>query len=138
MKYLHNVQYYETDKMGVVHHSNYIRWFEEARVAFLEEIGLPYGKMEDEGISSPVVKVECRYIKPAVFGETAEIETEVTELGNVRFAFSYRVTDKTGVLLAEGASLHCFTNIDGKFISLKKERPEWFAILAAEIGRNEK
>ena len=47
--YLHKVQYYETDQMGFVHHANYLRWFEEARLDFLEQIGLPYPMMEEKG-----------------------------------------------------------------------------------------
>ena len=52
---LHKVQYYETDQMGVVHHSNYIRWFEEARAEWMEAVGLPYAQLEAEGIASPVL-----------------------------------------------------------------------------------
>ena len=60
-KYIHKVQNYETDQMGIVHHSNYIRWFEEARTAYLEEAGAGYKGMEEAGIISPVVSVACRY-----------------------------------------------------------------------------
>ena len=65
-KYDRVVKYYETDRMGVVHHSNYIRWFEEARVEFMRDIGLPYSHMEDEGIMVPVVTVECKYKNPQI------------------------------------------------------------------------
>lgn len=59
--YLHHVQYYETDRMGITHHSNYIRWMEEARVAFLEELGWGYEKLEDMGIVSPVTQAACEF-----------------------------------------------------------------------------
>ena len=59
--YVHKVQYYETDKMGIVHHSNYIRWMEEARIDFLERMGWPYDRLENEGIISPVIGVDCKY-----------------------------------------------------------------------------
>ena len=65
--YRHKVQYYETDKMGITHHSNYIRWMEEARVDFLEKEGWPYQRFEEEGLISPVISVECRYKKPTTF-----------------------------------------------------------------------
>ena len=52
-KYTHKVQYYETDQMGIVHHSNYIRWFEEARTDFMEQMGLGYEQMEERGIVGP-------------------------------------------------------------------------------------
>lgn len=60
MNYVHTVQYYETDKMGITHHSNYIRWMEEARTAFLAEKGWPYDRLEKDGVFSPVVSVNCR------------------------------------------------------------------------------
>ncbi len=68
--YQHKVQYYETDGMGIVHHSNYIRWFEEARVDFLAQIGMPFEQVEARGIVSPVLRVSCEYKTMARFGET--------------------------------------------------------------------
>ena len=62
-KYRHIVQYYETDKMGITHHSNYIRWMEEARIDFLRQIGWDYAKLESLGIISPVIAVDCKYKK---------------------------------------------------------------------------
>ena len=56
--YIHKVQYYETDKMGITHHSNYVRWMEEARIEFLDQIGWSYVRMEEEGIISPVLAVK--------------------------------------------------------------------------------
>ena len=61
-KYIHKVQYYETDQMRVVHHSNYIRWFEEARVDLMEQMGMGYDRMEELGIASPVLGVEADYL----------------------------------------------------------------------------
>ena len=57
--YTHTVQYYETDRMQISHHSNYVRWMEEARVSFLAQLGFPYEKLEERGIISPVVAVKC-------------------------------------------------------------------------------
>ena len=65
----HKVQYYETDGMGIVHHSNYIRWFEEARVGLLEQLGFGYDRIEAEGFSSPVLEVTCQYKTMARFGD---------------------------------------------------------------------
>lgn len=135
MKYIHTVQYYETDKMGVAHHSNFIRWFEEARVDFLNRIGVPYDKLEETGLTSPVLSAECRYIKSARFGERVEIETRLTELGNVKFAFSYRVFGEDGSLRAEGATRHCFITPDGNVTSLKKQQPELFRRLEESLGK---
>ena len=55
--YIHRVQYYETDRMGITHHSNYIRWMEEARVAFLEEIGWGYDRLEAEGVVLSLIHI---------------------------------------------------------------------------------
>lgn len=57
--YLRKVRYHETDKMGITHHSNYIKWMEEARIDWLEQIGHSYAKLEEQGIISPVIGVEC-------------------------------------------------------------------------------
>ena len=67
--YIHKVQYYETDKMGFVHHSNYIRWFEEARLDFMDKQGFSYKSFEDLGYISPVLSAECKYKKSVRFGE---------------------------------------------------------------------
>ncbi len=65
-KYIHKVNYYETDKMGITHHSNYIRFMEEARMNFMAEIGCPMTKIEKKGISSPVISINCEYINQTV------------------------------------------------------------------------
>lgn len=62
-RYCHKVQYYETDQMKVVHHSNYIRWFEEARTDYMSQVGVPYAEVERAGIIIPVVDVSCKYKK---------------------------------------------------------------------------
>ena len=123
--YIHTVQYYETDQMGFVHHSNYIRWFEEARMDLLDQLGLPYAAMEQKGFLSPVLEVRCRYKQAARFGEAVAIQARLTEFGNVRYRLSYTVRDRdTGVLRAEGESEHCFINREGRPIALKRHDPE--------------
>ena len=71
--YLHEVQYYETDGMRIVHHSNYIRWFEEARLAALKKDGMDYDRMEEEGIIIPVLSASCEYKMAVHYGETVKI-----------------------------------------------------------------
>lgn len=128
--YEHLVQYYETDSMRVVHHSNYIRWFEEARVDFMERLGYPYSRMEQEGIFSPVVGVECRYRSPVRFEQRVKVTVRVQQLSHAKLEVAYEVRDsKTNELRATGATQHCFLNGDGRPVSLKKANPEFFAIL---------
>ncbi len=124
-EYLRKVQYYETDKMGIVHHSNYIRWFEEARIAFLDECGMPFEKLEEQGLVSPVLSVDCKYKTPVSFGQTVKISAEIKEFGAARFKFSYIVCDeKSGAICAIGETSHCFLDSTGRIVSLKKKNPE--------------
>ena len=86
----HKVQYYETDGMGIVHHSNYIRWFEEARVDLLEQLGFGYDRIEAAGYSGPVLEVSCQYKTMSKFGETVSIQAAITQYNGVRTTFSTR------------------------------------------------
>lgn len=123
--YEHKIQYYETDQMKIVHHSNYIRWFEEARVFWLEEIDCAYDKMEALGIISPVLSVNAEYKSMSRFGETVQIETALTAYNGVKFSLSYVIRDKeTGVVRCTGESRHCFLNESGMPMSLKRSYPE--------------
>ena len=134
--YEHKVQYYETDQMGVVHHSNYIRWFEEARVDFLDKIGLSYEKMEKLGYISPVIAVSCEYKTMCRFGESVRILLKLKNFSGVRFSFCYEVRDvKTNELRVIGESTHCFIDESGKVFSLKKENREYFEIFNSYVGQ---
>lgn len=134
--YKHKVQYYETDQMGVVHHSNYIRWFEEARVDFLEQIGLNYEKMEKNGYISPVISISCEYKTMCYFGDTVRVVIKLKSFSGVRFLFSYEVRDvETNELMVTGESGHCFIDEAGKVFSLKKANPEFFEIFNSYVGQ---
>ena len=120
--YNHKVQYYETDQMGIVHHSNYIRWFEEARTEALENIGFGYAKMEEIGVVSPVLSVECEYKTMTRFGETVIITMEVKKYNGIRMEIEYIVRDReTNEIRCVGKTSHCFLNKSGKIVSLKKD-----------------
>ena len=72
--YYHNVQYYETDKMGVTHHSNYIRWMEEARIDFFKKLGFDYLDFEKQGVFSPVIGLNnIKYKKPSTVGDIIDL-----------------------------------------------------------------
>ena len=120
-----NINYYETDKMGVVHHSNYIRFFEEARCQFLKNANLPYDMLEEKGIMSPVLGVSCKYKRHVTFGDTIQIETSIKEFSGVKFTVQYKVYNKnTGELCVEGESNHCFTDSNLKPLNMKKHHPD--------------
>ena len=125
-KYIHKVNYYETDKMGITHHSNYIRWMEEARIDFLEQIGFGYDKLEEDGIISPVISVECDYKMSTTFGDNIEIEVAIEEFKGVKLIIKYIMRNiHTNDIVLIGRTKHCFVNKDNKPIILKKEYPEF-------------
>lgn len=128
-KYKHYVQYYETDKMGITHHSNYIRWMEEARVDFLRQIGWDYARLESEGIISPVVGVSCRYKHSTTFAQTVTIDVGIAEYTGIKLKIRYTMTDEKGETVCEGESEHCFVNEAGRIIMIKKDYPEFHEIL---------
>ena len=125
MIYERRINYYETDSMQIVHHSNYIRFMEESRIDSLEKIGLPYSEMERQGVLIPVLGVNCQYKHPAKFGETILVNVTVKEYTGVKIIMEYTITNKaTGDLILTGETKHCFTDMNLKPISLKKSRPE--------------
>lgn len=131
--YIRKVNYYETDKMGVVHHSNYFRYFEEARTAFMEQCGYPYPRLEEEGIISPVVGISCRYHKPVHYGETLEIRVYLTRMSRVKTAFRYEVLDAaSGELRASGESEHGYLDGSGRIVSVQKSAPEFYETFLRE------
>ena len=130
--YEHTVQYYETDKMGIVHHSNYIRWMEEARIDFLDRIGWNYKVMEDEGIISPVTAVESKYKCNTTFGDVITIEVSVEEFEGIRLKLRY-VMRKEDVVVNEATSEHCFLDTEGKIVNIKKIKPELYETLSALV-----
>ena len=134
MIYTHQAQYYETDQMGIIHHSNYIRWMEEARTDYLDAVGVSYAEMERRGIISPVLTVSCQYHTMTRYGESVRVETRLTEMGSVRYRLSYRIVDaETGELRAVGESSHCFINPENRVISLKKADPEAFERMREKV-----
>ena len=132
----HKVQYYETDRMGITHHSNYIRWMEEGRVAFLDAIGWTYARMEDKGITSPIVSVQCDYKNPTTFDDEVSIEVYVKACSGAKLVVGYRmVNEETGILAATGESSHCFLDANGKILRLKQALPEFYEKLCEEQAK---
>lgn len=127
--YEHRVSYYETDQMGIVHHSNYIRWFEDARVDFLEQVGFSYKKMEDMGIMIVVLGASCEYKSPARFGDWVTVIPKITDYNGFKMTVSYEVINKTdGSLLVTGETKHCFTDLDLKPVRTKRDFPDIYNI----------
>ena len=105
--YEHVVKYYECDKMGIVHHSNYVRFMEEARVDWMDQLGYGFDQLEAEGVVSPVIAINCNYRHPSTFKDVIVIEVKVAQMSALKISFDYtmKVGDKV-VCLA--SSTHCF------------------------------
>ena len=132
------VRYAETDQMAIVHHSNYIRWFESARTAFLSAMGIPYDKMEAAGVISPVLTVNCQYRQMTRYGETVTITPVLSSYNGIKYVVSYEIRNKeTGVLNATGETSHCFLSKDGKLVSLKKVLPETHEVLMSLVKKED-
>lgn len=133
-QYRRKVNYYETDQMGVVHHSNYIRWMEETRVAFLERIGVGYDKMEADEVISPVLSVDCEFKKPFRFGEEFLIDLYVTLFDGIRLQFEYEI--KRGEeLCVLGKSSHCFVDRNFRPMHLKKSAKRYYDIFMESLEK---
>lgn len=113
------VRFVETDLMGVVHHSNYFRWFEMGRVEYMRQAGVFLTDLLEEGIIFPIRDVSCQYRSPARFDDLICIETTMAELSPVKMVFGYQIMKVEGnVLLATGKTINLFTNSTGKIIRL--------------------
>lgn len=134
--YVHKVNYYETDKMSITHHSNYIRFMEEARIYFLEQIGWNFERLEAEGIGSPVISLTANYKKTTKFPDVINIEIYVEKLSAFKLTFGYifRVQDE---VVFTGTSSHCFLDTNGAPVMLEKRYPDMFAQFKENI-REEK
>jgi acyl-CoA thioester hydrolase len=136
--YIHKVAYYETDRMGITHHSNYIRWMEEARCALLEEIGWGYDRMEAEGVVSPVVSVSCDYKNTTTFGDEIAVACRIREFRGVRMVVAYEMRNvRTGQLVVTGTSSHCFLSPGGTPAALRRLFPELDAKLRELAAQGE-
>ncbi len=131
--YSRTAHYHETDKMGIIHHSNFIKWMVEARIAYMEHLGYGFVKVEELGVLSPVAGLSISYKTPVKFNDIIDITVSVTRYSGVVQEVSYTFTNqKTGDLCATATSKHCYTK-DGKIVNLKHEIPELHEIFSAEL-----
>ena len=98
-----DVRYYETDQMGIVHHSNYIRYFECGRMAMLEEVGLPMHKIEETGVMMPITAVDCKYRIPAKLGDKLRVVTMINEMPRARLTVHTEIYNQEDQLLSTGS-----------------------------------
>ena len=126
--YVHKVNYYETDKMGITHHSNYIRMFEEARLDLMDKCGIDYAQIEGMGVIMPVLEVTCKYVKSLFYGETFSVVVEVSSFNGIKMGFTYKIyAVERNELVTTGESRHCFLDNETRTpVSLKKRAPKLY------------
>lgn len=100
------VRFAETDAQGVAHNSNYLVWFEVARVAYLAEYAGGYSAIREQGFESFVLESHVRYLQPARFDDRLTIHARVGELRGARFRFDYEITNTAGETIADGWTSH--------------------------------
>lgn len=128
------VRYAETDKMGVVYHTNYGIWYEIGRTNLLKDLGFSYAKMEETGIFLPVIELNCRYISPALYDDKILIETKLNTLTSIKISFSYTLYKKGhSNPINTGSSLHAFVDKSMKIINFKKHSPELYSAIESAL-----
>jgi acyl-CoA thioester hydrolase len=121
--------YYETDAMGIVHHSNYIRRFEDTRLDFLAQAGYPYERMEEEGLMIPVRGVSVEFKNAVRFGDNVEIMPTIKEFNGFNLKVTYTVKNAdTGILCATGTSEHFFTDKNLRPVRTKHKYPDVYKV----------
>lgn len=134
-KYYRQVFYYETDKMAIVHNANYLRIFEEARLHYMDQIGVPYPEIEEAGILIPQVEAYVKYHQTLKYGDEFYVAVKLTEFNGARMTYQYeihRVSDDE--LITTGHTSHCFMDEAKRLpLSIKKRFPEACEILKKNV-----
>jgi len=119
------VRYSETDQMKIVHHSEYVKWFEVGRTDYIRALDKSYGEIEREGFYLPVIGVQVAYKAPAKYEDLVTIETRIHSYNGVRIKFHYKaIRDEDGAVLAEGFTEHCWTTTDMRPVKLSRHWPD--------------
>ena len=119
-EFKHRIYYYETDQMGVVYHSNYLKWLEIARTEYLRNY-ISYKSLEEMGIIMPVKNLSIDYINSVKYDDVIDIRIEIRELTSVKIIFEYTIFDQEGVLKAKASTTNVFTNKNGKIEKVTNE-----------------
>ena len=125
--YKRRMNYYETDRMGIIHHSNYIRLFEEARLDMMEKEGIGYSGIEEMGIIIPVMSVECNYILSLHYNDSIEGYSQLTKFDGIKMELSYEIyKEGSNKVCTKGRTGHCFLDKDMKPFRMKKLYPDLY------------
>ena len=108
------VRYHETDQMHFVHHSNYLKYFELARLEWLSNLQISYAEVESRGIFMPVVNASLKYIKPLVFGDNFSVTVILKKEPTATLEFDYKILNQNKQLISTGNTLLAFLSSDTK------------------------
>ena len=114
------VYYYDTDKMGVVYHSNYLKWMEIARTEYFRDV-FPYKSMEELGFILPVKTLNIDYIDSAKYDDEIAVFAKIEEINNIKIRFSYEMYDSKNVLKAKAETVNVFVDNDGNLKRISDE-----------------
>ncbi|MCX8164026.1 MAG: acyl-CoA thioesterase [Aquificaceae bacterium] len=117
--YRRRVQFYETDAQGVVHHSNYFKYFEEARGELFRHLGCPYSRLREGGFEVVLIYASCQFSKPIRYDEEFELGVGLVHIDRFSFSFDYRIVS-LDILKARGSTKHCVLK-DGRIVSIPSE-----------------
>lgn len=130
------VRYAETDRMGIVHHSNYPVWFEVGRTEFIKQNGISYSTIESLGIMLPLIELKCRFISSSTYEDKIIVRTRIKEYTKTRLNFYYEVFKEQDIQnpITTGETIHVWTNKDLKPINLQKHHEELYDIICANAA----
>lgn len=130
------VRYAETDRMGIVHHSNYPVWFEVGRTEFIKQNGIAYSSIESKGIMLPLIELKCRFISSSTYEDKIIVRTRIKDYTKTRLTFYYEVFKEQDMInpITTGETMHVWTNTDLKPINLQKNNKELYDIICTNAA----
>jgi acyl-CoA thioester hydrolase len=134
-----SVKFSEIDKMGIVHHSNYPKWFEIGRRDYLKKAGVHSSTINCQGIYLPLSWLECKFKSPAKYGYKVTVITKISFMSCVKVGFEYEILNETkGKTLAVGKTVHSWTDRNIQPINIKKAAPQIYTTLEKFAGLMDK
>lgn len=124
------VEYHHTDQMGIVHHSNYVKFFEVARTEWLRAVGMTYAEMERRGVMMPIVEVQVKYKQPAYYDELIRVRAFVDALPMARMNFRYEIRGEDGREIATGMTTLGFID---KVTRRPQRAPQWLLEVMGDV-----
>ena len=125
----HRVPFYETDAMGIVHHANYVRYLEIARIAWMDEHDRPYREYVQDGLHFSTTRVDLRYVRSASFDDQLDVTTWLEWVGGASLGMAYEI-DRDGTRIAEGITEHAMVDTNGRPRRIPAERRASLSALA--------